>query len=200
MDKTIRFRLDVSERSGNDRRTKSGLNIRSLLVGGKRQKIRRQQDIGRIFYLDQYSPGLFFIIVSILFLCVLDALLTLRLLDRGAYELNPVMAYFLEFGPFVFFMSKYLFTITALLCLLMFRNIAVRMIKIRAVSLLYFMVAFYFVVVAMELYFVFTVPYSPDLKTKPKIFTDSQTICRLDTANHRPMFMQKITVDYGTKV
>lgn len=200
MDKTIRFRLDVSERSGNDRRTKSGLNIRSLLVGGKRQKIRRQQDIGRIFYLDQYSPGLFFIIVSILFLCVLDALLTLRLLDRGAYELNQVMAYLLEFGPFVFFMSKYLFTITALICLLMFRNIAVRMIKIRAVSLLYFMVAFYFVVVAMELYFVFTVPYSPDLKTKPKIFTDSQTICRLDTANHRPMFMQKITVDYGTKV
>ena len=191
MDQTIRFRLNLGKRSGKDRRKKSGLNIRSFLLGGKRQQIRRQQDIGRIFYVDQYSPGLFFIIVSILFLCVLDALLTLFLLDHGAYELNPVMAYFLEFGPFVFFTSKYLLTITALICLLMFRNIAVRIIKIRTISVLYFMAAFYLVVVAMELYFIFTVPYIPDNNSRPKILTDSHTICRVDTPKNRPVLGRK---------
>ena len=97
----------LSNRSGNDRRTKSGFNIRSFLFGGRRGKIRRQEDTRRIFYADHYSPGLFFIIVFIFFLSVIDALLTLFLFDRGAYELNPIMAYFLKFGPYTFFTSKY---------------------------------------------------------------------------------------------
>jgi hypothetical protein len=177
----------VSERSGSDRRTKSGLNIRSFFLGGTRQKIRRQEDKRRIFYVDQYSPGLFFTIVSILFLCVLDALLTLFLLDQGAYEINPVMAYFLEFGPFAFFTAKYLLTIIAILFLLMFRNIVVRILKMRAVSVLYCMAAFYQVVVATQLYFVLTIPISPDIKSPPKILTDSQIICKVGNSNDHPI-------------
>ena len=185
MDRSIRFRYDVSERSGDDRRTKSGFNIRSFFLGGKRQKIRRHEDERKIFYVDQYSPWLFFIIVSILFLCVLDALLTLFLLDQGAYEINPVMSYFLEFGPFVFFTAKYSLTIIAILCLLMFRNIVVRVLKMRAVSVLYGMAAFYLAVVAMQLYFVFTVPIAPEINSPPKILTDSQIICRVENPYKR---------------
>ncbi len=55
--------IDIDKRSGKDRRTKSGFNIRSLLFGGNREKIRRQEDAKGIFYVDQYSSGLFFIIV-----------------------------------------------------------------------------------------------------------------------------------------
>ena len=164
----------LSNRSGNDRRTKSGFNIRSLLFGGKRKKIRRQEDTSRIFYVDHFSPVLFFTIVSILLLCVLDSLLTLFLLGQEAYEISPVMAYFLKFGPFVFFISKYILTITALICFLMFRNIAVRIMKIRIGFVLYLMAAFYLAVVVMEIYFVFTVPYSPDLKLLPKLLTDTR--------------------------
>ena len=177
----------LSNRSGNDRRAKSGFNIRSLLFGGRREKIRRQEDTSRIFYVDQFSPVLFFIIVSILFLCVLDALLTLFLLRQGAYEISPVMAYFLKFGPFVFFTSKYLMTITALICFLMFRNIAVRIIKIRTVSMLYLMAAFYLTVVIMQFYFVFTLPYPPELKLPPKVLTNSNIVCRMDIPNHHPI-------------
>jgi hypothetical protein len=176
-----------SNRSGKDRRTKSGFNFRSLLFGGKRGKIRRQEDTSRIFYVDQFSPVLFFTIVSILFLCVLDALLTLFLLGQGAYEISPVMAYFLKFGPFVFFTSKYLMTITALICFLMFRNIAVRIIKIRTVSMLYLMAAFYLTVVLMQIYFVFTLPYSPELKLPPKVLTNSNIVCQMDIPNHHPI-------------
>ena len=192
MGRSIRFRYDVSERSGYDRRTKSGFNIRSFFLGGKRQKIRRHEDERRIFYVDQYSPWLFFIIVSILFLCVLDALLTLFLLDQGTYGINPVMAYFLNFGPFVFFTAKYSLTIIAILCLLLFRNIGVRILKMRAVSVLYGMAAFYLVVVAMQLYFVFTVPIAPALNSPPKILTDSQIICRVDSSYTHPFVEQKM--------
>ena len=177
----------LSNRSGKDRRTKNGFNIRSLLFGGKREKIRRQEDTSRIFYVDQFSPVLFFTIVSILFLCVLDALLTLFLLRQGAYEISPVMAYFLKFGPFVFFISKYLMTITALICFLMFRNIAVRIIKIRTVSMLYLMAAFYLTVVIMQIYFVFTLPYSPKLNLPPKVRTNTNIVCQMDIPNHHPI-------------
>lgn len=182
MEMTDQNTIDINKRSGNDRRAKSGLNIRSLLFGGMREKIRRQEDTRRIFYVDRYSPGFFFIIVSILFLCVIDALLTLSLLKHGAYEINPVMAYFLKFGPYTFFIFKYLLTIIPTICLLMFRNIVLRIIKISTRSVLYLMAVFYLAVVVMELYFVSNAAYSPDLKLPPKVLTDTITICRLENS------------------
>ena len=94
MEMTDQDTILLSNRSGKDRRIKSGLNIRSLLFGGKRAKIRRQADTRKIFYVDQFSPGLFAVVVSILLLGVIDALFTLWLLNRGAYEVNPIMKYF----------------------------------------------------------------------------------------------------------
>jgi len=181
MEMTDQKIIDLSNRSGQDRRTKSGFNIRSLLFGGKREKIRRQEDTRRIFYVDRYSPGLFFTIVSILFLCVIDALLTLFLVDHGAYEINPVTAYFLKFGPYPFFIFKYLLIIIPIICLLMFRNIVLRIVKIKTRSVLYLMAIFYLAVVVMELYFVSNLVYSPDRKLPPKVLTDTITICRMDT-------------------
>jgi hypothetical protein len=105
-----------------------------LVVGEKKFAARK---ISEEYFTLIITAQSFFTIVSILFLCVLDALLTLFLLNQRAYEINPVMAHFLKFGPFVFITSKYLLTIAALICLLMFRDIAVRIIKIRTVSVLY---------------------------------------------------------------
>jgi hypothetical protein len=163
--------IGINKRSGKDRRDKSGFKIRSFLFGGRREKIRRREDTRRIFYVDHYSSGLFAIIVSILFLCVVDALLTLFLLDHGAYEVNPVMAYFLEFGPYTFFASKYLLTIIPTICLLMFRNIVLRTMKISTRSVLYLMAGFYLAVVVVELYLVSNVAYSLNHKLPPKILT-----------------------------
>ena len=182
----------LSNRSGKDRRTKSGFNIRSLLSGGRREKIRRQEDKRRIFYVDHYSAGLFFIIVSILFLCVIDALLTLSLLNLGVYKTNPVMAFFLRFGPYGFFTSKYLLTIIPVICLLMYRNIVIRIIKISTRSLLYFIAVVYLAVVGWELHLLSNVTSIPDFKLAPKVFTESQIICRMDTPNHHPISDQRI--------
>ncbi len=171
----------IDKRSGEDRRTASSLTIKTLFCGGKREEIRRQADMNKVFYVDRYSPGLFFVIVSILFLCVIDALLTLRLWSHGAYEVNPVMAYFLGFGPYTFLISKYLLAIIPAIFLLMFRNIALRSIRTSTRSVLYLMATFYLVVVVMELYFVSNLTFGPELELAPKVLTDTKIVCRVDT-------------------
>ena len=194
MEMTDQNIIALTNRSGKDRRTKSGLNIRSFLFGGKRETIRRQEDKRRIFYVDQYSSGLFFTIVSILFLCVIDALLTLSLLNHGAYETNPVMAFFLKFGPYTFFISKYLLTVIPAICLLMFRNTVVRVIKISARSVLYVIVVFYLAVVVWEFYLISNVAIIPDHKLLPEALTGPITTCRMVTPTHHPISKWKIHI------
>jgi hypothetical protein len=184
----------LSNRSGKDRRNRSGFNIRSFLFGGKREIIRREEDKSRIFYVDHYSSGLFFIILSILILCVIDAFLTLFLLNHGAYETNPFMAFFLKFGPLTFFISKYLLTIIPVICLLMFRNTVVRVIKLSARSVLYVIVVLYLAVVGWELYLISNATHVPVFKSSPTILTDSQIICHVDTSKPHPISKGKIQI------
>ena len=177
MEVTDQKTIILSNRSGKDRRTKSGFNIRSLLSGGKREKIRRQEDTRRIFYVDQFSPRLYITSTAIVFLSALDALLTLNLLHRGAYEVNPVMALFRQFGPYTFFISKYLLTIIPVIVLLMFRNIALRMIKISTCTVLHILAVFYVAVVSWEIYLFLKVADKPDYRLLPEALTGAIMIC-----------------------
>jgi hypothetical protein len=110
------------KRSGKDRRTHRFPKLRYLLFAGRRAHARREEDWEGTFYFDRYSSNIFGAIVLILLLSVLDALLTLYLLDRGSTELNPVMSYFLKYGPFVFMGAKYFLTCMGVVILLLFRN------------------------------------------------------------------------------
>ena len=56
-------------------------------------------------------------------------------------------------------------------CLLMFRNIVLRTMKISTRSVLYLMAGFYLAVVVVELYLVSDVAYSLNHKLPPKILT-----------------------------
>jgi len=183
MEMTDQEPILLSNRSGKDRRIKSSFNLRSLLFGGKRAKIRRQEDTNRQFYVDQFSSGLFFIIVSILFLGVIDALLTLSLLNQGAYEANPIMKYFLQFGPYTFFTFKYFITVTSLIFLLLFRNIVIRGIKIKTRSVFYFIIVFYLAVVAWEIHLITNLSNRPDLRLSPGMLTGTQIVCQVNTFN-----------------
>lgn len=53
-----------------------------------------------------------------LFLCLTDAVLTLSLLEMGAWEANPVMRYALEMGPKFFIFAKYFLTASGLIFLI----------------------------------------------------------------------------------
>ena len=75
-------------RSGTDRRKNRGINFRSLGFGGRRVEIRRKEDRQKFFSVDRYSPSIFAAIMIVLFLSVVDALLTLYLIDNGAFEVK----------------------------------------------------------------------------------------------------------------
>ena len=149
--------FETESRSGIDRRKQSGIDFRSLMEFGNRRKIRRQDDSFRIFFVDQFSPKLFLPIVAILFFSVSDALLTLFLIGHGAYETNPVMAYYLNLGPYIFFAVKYTLTSLGVVVLLTFRNLIFQTIKISASALLYLIAAAFIAVVGWEAYLILNV-------------------------------------------
>jgi hypothetical protein len=130
------------------------MNMRLLIGDGARRTIRRRADNGNMFIVDQYSPALFIVISAILFLCVIDAFLTLFLIHRGAYETNPILAYLYGFGPYLLFIPKYALTILATLSLLMFKSVVIRKINVSTHSLLYLIAWIYIAVVVWELYLV----------------------------------------------
>ena len=144
-------------RSRKDRRNSKHFKIKSLFVYGQRKTIRRQGDRYKIYYLDRYSPTLFACIVSILLLSVIDALLTLYLVDHGAVELNPLMAYYLNSDPLVFMSIKYLLTSSSVFILLLCGNISTRKINITINSLFPILIVAFASIVIWELFLIYKV-------------------------------------------
>jgi len=149
--------MEYDRRSGFDRRKIERFSLRLLIGNGKRMAIRRREDRDRIFWVDQYSPVLFATIVAILFLCVIDALLTLYLLNHGAYEINPIMAFLLKISPFYFFIFKYVLTCVVTFSLFLFRAVVVHRFNISTHSLLHVIAWIYVSIVAWELNLVYYV-------------------------------------------
>ena len=145
------------KRSGEDRRTHRFPKLRYLLFPGRRTKVRRKEDLDHTFYFDRYSSSLFAAIVAILLLSVLDALLTLHLISVGSTELNPVMSYFLEYGPFVFMGVKYFLTCFGVVILLLFRNVLRKRSITHAQHLFSYIIGAFTTVIVWELYLIFFV-------------------------------------------
>jgi hypothetical protein len=95
---------DGDRRRPADRRR---LTWRSLLQGGltpRRRVGRREADHSGV--IDWHSPHLLFLAMVILLLSVADAFLTLTLLEHGAHEANPLLAFVLEQHPKAFAVVK----------------------------------------------------------------------------------------------
>jgi len=144
-------------RSGTDRRSHDVPEIKSLFIYGRRKNFRRQDDKYKSSYFDQYSSAIFVAIVLILLLSIIDALLTLFLIDRGASEINPIMAYFLKFGPYTFMSVKYFLTCYSVIILLIFNNIFLRKIKIYTRSLFSYAIGMFMIVIGWELFLTFRI-------------------------------------------
>ncbi len=141
-------------RSGNDRRRQGGIHLRFLLSGGRRVNGRRYEDRQRMLLFDRYQQSHFSIIVLILFFSVMDALLTLFLINRGAIELNPIMAFYLGVGPYVFLFVKYGLTCAGVILLLLVRNVFLKTIRVHAGILLYLVLAAFLGVVSWQIYLI----------------------------------------------
>ena len=143
------------KRRGIERRTNNKSRIKYLLFNGRREHSRRTEDSGKAIIFDRYNQKLFLAITTILVLSILDAVLTLIVIQRGATELNPVMAYFLEHGTLTFIVAKYILTSIGVLILLIFKNVFLTKIKIYTHSLFPCVILVFIAVIAWELFLIF---------------------------------------------
>lgn len=154
-----RYRLNLDRRTGLDRRDlKKGAGVKHMMFG-KRQQLRRRIDRDRIFYPDRYSKTIFRLIVLILVFSVVDAFLTLLLIDHGAIELNPLMAFYLKIGPVPFVAVKYALTSMSIFVLLVYSRYSIKSLKIYTRSMFSVISVAFAGVIAWQLYLVYRVVF-----------------------------------------
>jgi hypothetical protein len=112
----------MEQRVNKDRRQKPTNPLHKSSLFGSRKEHRRQEDANIQIYVDRYGFSSFLAFVSGLILSLADGFFTLKILDLGGVELNPVMARLIEGGPVAFIAGKYSLTAICLLWLLLHEN------------------------------------------------------------------------------
>ncbi len=144
-------------RSGADRRAKPTSPFSLASLRGSRKRSRRKEDQYIHFFVDRYGKRSIIVILITLILSFVDAFFTLNLVRAGGEELNPVMLFFLQYGPLPFLISKYVFTAFGIVVLIMFKNYPMfKGIMVR--DLLLFVPMFYFLLIAYEIILVIHFP------------------------------------------
>ena len=116
---------------------------------GQRTTFRRKLDQEKQGYVDRYSHILFFLLVLILGLNILDSLFTMMIIDLGGQELNPLVRVFIEVHGDMFWIWRFAIASIALTLLYLHRGfIFVRRVII-AIGLIYI------VIVAYQMYLIF---------------------------------------------
>ncbi len=139
------------DRTDSDRRD---LSWRTLIFGylrSRRRTTRRVSEDMPIF-TDYHHPWLFFLATGIMMLSCFDAFLTLQLLDRGAIEINPVMAAVINQGTLAFAVTKMLLTSIGILALVFLAR-ATFMRRFRTGLILTFFFSGYSILVCYEFVF-----------------------------------------------
>ena len=146
--------INYIKRSTTDRRLKRFGGLRWLFTPGRRRHVRRKSDRNRVNILDYYPPKWFYFLVATLLLSVVDAFLTLWLIDHGAVELNKIMAYYLNKGPYIFISVKYFLTAAAVTITVLISHAFFRSFRIRSEYMLMVFFSFFACVVVWELYLI----------------------------------------------
>jgi hypothetical protein len=145
---------DVSMSSG-DARTYQGdrrkSSLRSFVYGAfnpRRRRIRREGDKDHSF-LDWHPTQLLVVCTMIMALSVADGFLTIHLLQNGAKELNPLMAFLISNNPILFALAKISLTIIGVVTLVITAHMQLfRLVK--ASSVLYFFLLVHVVLVSYQ--------------------------------------------------
>ena len=136
----MKDRVHIDERRIIDDRRKQSTPFlsRHTIFVGQRRTIRRKEDKRKHIFLDNYGLLLFITLLLLLLLSISDAYLTLTLVKAyNATELNPVMAFYLEYGSVTFFLEKFLFTSVAVFIFCVFNHFAVVKISLALAIIIY---------------------------------------------------------------
>ena len=104
---------------GRDLADRRNFDWRTVVYGfvrSRRRAHRRQSEVEPLF-TDWHHPWLFFLSTGTMLLSSMDAFFTLRLLELGAVEVNPIMAMVMGHSTAVFAVTKMLLTGTGILAL-----------------------------------------------------------------------------------
>jgi hypothetical protein len=108
---------DSDKRILKDRRKQPTLGLSRYTFLGQRRRFRRKVDGERGGYIDKYGPGLFFLLIFIVGLNLLDAFFTMMILDYGGWELNPIVRHAIEVYGDKFWIWKFIIVSISLVLL-----------------------------------------------------------------------------------
>jgi len=138
----------TENRNEADRRIFSWRTVRSGFLRSRRRDTRRVSEDEPLF-TDWHHPWLFFLATGIMLMSAMDAFMTLQLLDRGAMEINPVMAAVIGKSTLTFATTKMALTGVCVLALV-FMSRARFMNRIRTSLVLTIFFSFYAVLICYE--------------------------------------------------
>lgn len=146
---TLSLKSWPNRRRFEERRSFSLATIIRGCLNGRRRSARRSNDLNG-YYTDWYEPWLLYTAIGILLLCSTDAVLTLKLLQLGAVELNGFMAILINTDVQLFIIIKMLLTGISLIFLVIHANF--RFLRLLRISyLLQTILCGYLVLIVYEL-------------------------------------------------
>lgn len=139
------------QRELSDRRQQHFKSFLFSLHNGRRIKARREQETEQGFYTDHYEKWVGITVITITLLSLMDALLTLNILERGGIEVNPFMSVLLAIDTSVFLIGKFIITVVCLLFALVHINFHVlRILPMK--TMLAAIVIFYLFLIGYEIF------------------------------------------------
>jgi hypothetical protein len=144
------------DRGRPDRRRRPTGPLDALRWGGRRAAVRRAEERQGTYFVDRSPRRLLALILLLMVLSLVDGLLTLRLVESGAEEVNPLLRALLDRGPQSFLMGKLTLTALGLPVLLVYRNQRLFGTRIRAGSTLHVFVVLFLVLLAYQVWLIRT--------------------------------------------
>ena len=140
---------EKNRRSYVDRRKKPTLRWSWFTFFGRRRALRRKTDREKGGYVDRYSYILFFLLVLILGLNILDSLFTMMIIDLGGQEFNPLVRSFMELHGDMFWIWRFVIASIGLVLLYLHRGLIMVRRMIIAIG------SIYIVIVVYQMYLIF---------------------------------------------
>jgi hypothetical protein len=142
---------DIEQRTASDRRQTPTSPWSAFPPAGRRMACRRGSERRRPYFVDRFSSTMFMVIVMLIIASIVDAILTIQLIEAGAAEINPLMDRLLDYGILPFLIGKYVLTVAGLPLLLIFKNHYLFGKHVRVGYLIPIAVAMYLVLIGHQL-------------------------------------------------
>jgi hypothetical protein len=140
-----------NRRSLPDRREEPTGPWDALPPAGMRMRARRAEEHARPYFVDRFPPLLLVAIVLLLTASVADAVITIRLVNAGGTEVNPLMDQLMKQGLLPFVVGKFLLTAVGLPLLLIFGNFYLFRTRFRVKYLIPLFVGLYLALISYQL-------------------------------------------------